>query len=224
MTNLIIDSEIDLLELYCLLRERFGHRKKWFGESPYEVIVGAVLVQNTAWTNVEKAIANLKQAELLDAKAILTISDGELKKWIRPSGCYNQKADRLKLITHWWWERCQDHVERLDGVSTPELREELLDLNGIGPETADSVLLYAIGRAIFVVDNYTRRIMSRLGVVGDKISYVNLQALFEDNLPLDVMLFNDFHAQFIALAKAHCRVRSICLSCPLVKVCPSVSL
>lgn len=208
-----------MVRIYHTLRDRFGHRRKWFGDSPIEIITGAILVQNTSWTNVEKAISNLKRADALNAQSLLTIPTDQLAQLVYPSGFYNQKAKRLKRFVLWWWDRCQDQPERLDEVPTDTLRRELLELNGIGPETADCILLYVLNRDKFVVDNYTRRIMSRIGLVSSDVTYADLQSLFETNVPFEPDLYRDFHAQLIALAINHCKVKPLCETCPVSSLC-----
>lgn len=208
-----------LMRLYGALLAYFGHRNWWPGETPFEVVIGAILTQNTSWANVEKAIWNLKREEIFTPEAILSLPDEKLAVLIRPSGYYNQKARRLKTITRWFIERESHHPDKADDISTDALREQLLALNGVGDETADSILLYACGRTVFVVDAYTRRIMSRLGYCAADVKYSELQRLFCDNLPSDRLLYNDFHAQFVALGKDHCRPKPHCDACPVRDFC-----
>lgn len=208
-----------LLEIYRLLRASFGHRRWWPGDTPFEVIIGAILTQNTAWTNVEKAIDNLKCANALSIDAIITLPDSELALLIRPSGYYNQKAVRLKAICFYLRDRCSGDLAELTSVPTSKLREELLAIKGIGAETADSILLYAFNRAVFVVDAYTRRVLSRLSLIENRAGYDDIQRIFMDNLEPDRELFNDYHAQFVALGKYHCKNKPLCEGCPLNGVC-----
>ncbi|MDP8227923.1 MAG: endonuclease III domain-containing protein [Candidatus Electryoneaceae bacterium] len=208
-----------LLDIYHRLRNRFGHQNWWPGDSPFEVIVGAILTQNTAWRNVEKAIHNLKQENLLTVEGILDIPQDQLAPLIRPSGYYNQKAERVKTIAEWWWKRCRGDVVRLESVTTKLLRDELLAIKGVGPETADSILLYALGRPIFVVDAYTRRMVSRIGLMDGSINYDRTQSFFTDHLPPDISLYNDYHAQIVALCVHYCRARPLCAGCPLADLC-----
>ncbi len=218
MDRKALDSQ-SLLNIYRSLRARFGHRCWWPGETPFEVVVGAILTQNTAWVNVEKAIANLKRAEMLTVEALLDESLERLSELIRPSGYYNQKALRLRAISRWFWDRCRGDPLNFEPFATDVLRSELLALNGIGPETADSVLLYALNRPVFVIDAYTRRIMNRLGFVDEAVKYNDLQACFHLLLPQDLGLYNDFHAQFVALGKDFCRPKPACSDCPLTNAC-----
>lgn len=208
-----------LLEIYRLLRDHFGHRNWWPGDSPFEVVVGAILTQNTAWTNVEKAIDNLKADGSLSVKCILFLPDEKLAGLIRPSGYFNQKARRLKSVCRYLIDCCEGNPGNMGDKTTIELRRELLAIKGIGPETADSILLYAMNRPVFVVDAYTGRVMRRLGLIDDGAKYDDIQRLFTDNLPPDIELYNDYHAQFVALGKDFCRNKPRCGGCPLREIC-----
>jgi len=208
-----------LLDIYLLLHKRFGHRNWWPGDTPFEVIVGAILTQNTAWTNVERAIANLKSNGGFSAHGLLKLETAKLAGLIRPSGYFNQKALRLKAICQYLVDRCGADLELFKAVPTDELRKELLAITGIGPETADSILLYALDRPVFVVDTYTRRALGRIGLIAEMADYHTVQRLFMDNLALDVELFNDYHAQWVALGKDHCRQKPVCGGCPMREIC-----
>ncbi|MDP8239110.1 MAG: endonuclease III domain-containing protein [Candidatus Hatepunaea meridiana] len=208
-----------LLSIYKRLRQHFGHRNWWPGETPFEVIIGAILTQNTAWTNVEKAIGNLKADEALTPERILSLPIERLAELIRSSGYYNQKALRLKIICQYIIDRCDGDLSMLSDVSTDVLREELLAIKGIGPETADSILLYALDRTVFVVDAYTKRALIRIGLINDGAKYEDIQRLFVDNLENDRELFNDYHAQFVALGKYYCKSKPDCVGCPLEDIC-----
>ncbi|MCF7809531.1 endonuclease III domain-containing protein [bacterium] len=216
MTNGLSEK---LLEIYRLLYDHFGHRNWWPGETPFEVIIGAILTQNTAWTNVEKAINNLKAADALTIERILSLPADELALLIRPSGYYNQKALRLKAVCQyfsgWTWRQSRPRKE----LPTSTLRAELLAINGIGPETADSILLYALDRTVFVVDTYTKRALNRLEIIDNRAKYDDIQQLFVNNLEPDRELFNDYHAQFVALGKYYCRTKPLCNECPLKGIC-----
>ena len=205
-----------LTEIYNRLFDHFGHRNWWPGDTPYEVIIGAILTQNTTWTNVERAISNLKLNDVLSCEAISSLPVDQLAAYIRPTGYYNQKARRLKTVTDWLIRSCEGDLDQMKDKATSDVRNELLSLNGIGQETADSILLYAFERPVFVVDAYTRRAMARLGMTDENYSYQTLQTLFMNNLPHDVSLFNDYHAQIIALGKNYCRTKPLCGKCPLV--------
>jgi len=199
----------------------YGPRHWWPADEPFEVMVGAVLTQSAAWLNVEKAIANLKAAEALSPRALRRLNLPELAALIRPSGYYNAKAAKLKALVNWLKECCHDDLKKLFATSTDELRQQLLAVYGIGEETADSIVLYAANKPVFVIDAYTRRIITRLGLAPDGNSYAAYQALFMDNLPPDVTLFNEYHALLVHLGKNVCRRRPLCRQCCLKDICPS---
>jgi len=214
-----------LTALYDTLRDAFGHRDWWPGDSPFEVMVGALLTQNTNWRNVEKAITALKDADALTPERIVQLPIEELQALIRPSGYFRQKSVRLVRLTQWLIERADGHPEALADVPTDELRMELLALRGIGPETADSILLYAFERPVFVVDTYTMRIAVRHGFVGPECGYDELQYFFSSQLEDDVKLFGDFHGQLVELGKTHCRPKPRCTGCPVVALLgPAIDL
>jgi len=205
-----------LLEIYRLLLDFFGPQHWWPGETPFEIALGAVLTQNTSWSNVERAIANLKAANLLDAGRLHSLDIERLETLIRPAGYFRVKAKRLRNFTTWLCDRYDGDMQNLAPVATGRLREELLAISGIGPETADSILLYALDRPIFVVDTYTARVMVRHGLIAPEgIDYHQLQDLFTSNLEPDVPLFNEFHALLVMAGKDYCKPRPKCQSCPL---------
>ncbi len=201
---------------FMAMLDHFGPQDWWPAESPFEVAVGAILTQNTAWKNVEKALSNIRERGLLDPHALLRLKDEELARLIRPAGYYNIKSKRLKSFLEWLNGRTGGDIELLKEVETWKLREELLGIKGIGPETADSILLYALEKPVFVVDAYTIRALSRHDIIDQEAGYHQVQELFMDNLPVDAALFNEFHALFVALGKDHCRARRpVCNSCPV---------
>jgi len=208
-----------LLKVYEALRAAFGCRHWWPAESPFEVMVGAVLTQNTNWANVERAIANLKQADLLRPAAMAEAELTKLQALIRPAGYYRQKSVRLKRLAGWVARRCapaDEGLKALRGLPLDCLREELLALKGIGPETADSILLYALGQPVFVVDAYTVRILARHQLVARDSRYGEVQSFFQDGLPTDLELFKDYHAQLVEVGKRYCKRRAPrCQDCPL---------
>jgi endonuclease-3 related protein len=204
-----------LFMIYRQLLDRFGPQRWWPGETPFEVAVGAILTQNTSWTNVAKAIANLKAAGSLDPLKLHEMDTEELELLIRPAGYFRVKAKRLKSFINWLYERYGGNLKNLEPVGTTRLREELLGISGIGPETADSILLYALNRPIFVVDTYTARVMVRHGLIGPELDYDQLQGLFMSNLEPDPALFNEFHALLVMTGKDYCRPRPKCSGCPL---------
>jgi endonuclease-3 related protein len=204
-----------LKQIYDLLYKRFGPQDWWPGDTPFEVIVGAVLTQNTNWTNVEKAITNLKKAKVLTPDKLHRLDIAKLAELIRPAGYYNIKASRLKNLIGWLFINYAGNLAVLKDVDTDRLRGELLSVSGIGPETADSILLYALDRPVFVVDAYTARICSRHHLIDDGADYHQIQELFESNLPADVKLFNEYHALLVRLGKDFCRPAPQCQTCPL---------
>lgn len=204
-----------LLEIYRLLSERFGPQHWWPGQTPFEIIVGAILTQNTNWGNVEKAIANLKTARCLSAEKMHSLELPALAQLIRPAGYFNIKAKRLKNFLDWLFANYDGKLENLESISTDRLREELLSVKGIGPETADSILLYALNRETFVVDAYTARISCRHYLIEPGTDYESLRSLFQSNLHVDVKLYNEFHALLVRLGKEYCRPTALCPSCPL---------
>ena len=216
-----------ILKIYNLLLEQYGPQGWWpvkgkyfpdeknrDEENRYEIIVGAILTQNTAWKNVEKALSNLREKGLIDPDRIMKIDTNKLAELIRPSGYYNQKALRLKEVTE----------NLLFYIKTGKIpkREELLIIRGIGPETADSILLYAFHYPIFVVDAYTRRLLIRIGLCKFSCSYDDAQNLFMSNLPRDEKLFNEYHALIVKHGKDLCKKNPLCRKCILKEksICP----
>lgn len=204
-----------LLRLHDTLLKRFGPQHWWPGETPFEVMVGAVLTQNTAWTNVEKAIANLKADGPLTPERILDLAPPRLAELIRPSGYFNLKARRLRAVVQWFVTSWQGEAQALAAGDLTAARAALLGVYGVGEETADSILLYAAGHPTFVIDAYTRRLLVRLGWVEEDATYGELQQLFMAHLPADAPLFNEYHALIVALGKDICRPRPQCAACPL---------
>jgi endonuclease III related protein len=204
-----------LMDYYAALYARFGHRNWWPADSAFEVCVGAILTQNTAWRNVAKAIDNLKQASVLDPFVIHHMPVEELAQLIRPAGYYNVKAVRLRNFIDHIFEKHGGDLSPLFSVPLESLREELLSIKGVGKETADSIMLYAAGKPIFVVDAYTKRVLERHKIIAEKADYDSIQRLFHAHLPKDVALFNDFHAQFVAVGHKYCKKRPLCEICPL---------
>lgn len=198
-----------------MLRKAFGHQAWWPGDTPFEVMIGAILTQNTAWTNVEKAISNLRAAKKLSFNALRRISPEKLSQLIRPAGYFNVKADRLKHFMDFLQRECAGDLSKLKRETMPVLREKLLVVKGIGPETADSILLYALGKTSFVIDAYTRRIFSRHGLAAEGEPYERWREIFTQALPADLDLFNDYHAQIVQTAKTYCRKKPRCEACPL---------
>jgi len=208
-----------LLDIYHRLLAHYDPQHWWPAEEPFEVIVGAILTQSAAWGNVEKAIANLRAANALSPKALRQLSTPKLAKLVHPCGYYNAKALKLKSFAYWLGNHHRDELERLFASDVGELRQQLLSIQGIGQETADSIILYAAGKPIFVVDAYTRRIISRIGLAPAKNSYADYQALFMENLPPDAALFNEYHALMVCLGKKVCRPQPLCPQCCLSELC-----
>ena len=204
-----------LLDLYDRLYRFFGPLHWWPGESPFEVIVGAILTQNTAWRNVEKAIANLKAGRLLSPRRLRQLAVEDLAEYIRPAGYYNIKAKRLRHFLDFLFEQGRGDLAYLSTGSLDSRRHELLQVNGIGPETADSILLYAAHRPTFVVDAYTKRVLSRHQLSAEDAAYDEIRDFFMDVLDPEVPLFNEFHALLVHLGKGFCKRRNPrCEACP----------
>jgi len=209
-----------LLDIFELLLKTHGKRHWWPAKSSFEMVVGAFLTQNTAWSNVEKAIRNLQEAQVLSPALISDLPLDELEKLIQPSGYFRQKAQRLQFFSRYLMERYGGVLSRLFEGSLEDVRKELLSQKGIGPETADSILLYAGNRATFVVDAYTVRIFSRLGILGGEEKYDAIRSLFMSHLPRDPYLFNEYHALIVEHGKICCRKRNpFCGHCCLRQIC-----
>jgi len=202
-------------EYYDALFARWGEQHWWPGETRLEMMLGAILTQNTAWTNVEKAVAGLRKSGVLDWGVLQRTPVKQIAEWIRPAGYFNQKAGYIKQMVDTLHRRFDGSENRLFALDTPTLRKELLSWKGIGPETADSILLYAAKRPVFVVDAYTKRFLARHGRCDQKTSYNDIARLFTDNLPEDVQLYNEYHALIVRLGKEHCKTRPQCEGCPL---------
>lgn len=210
------DQKSPLLEIYHRLVTHFGPSHWWPGESPLEIMVGAILTQNTSWNNVELAIDRLKIEGALSASFLNRVDEMTLSEWIRSTGYYRIKAKRLKNFFRFFFNEYQGRTQNMQDQPLEHLRRQLLQVNGIGPETADSILLYALGRPIFVVDAYTHRIFSRHQLIDEDISYEDLQAYFMDHLPSEPQLYNEYHALLVRLGKEFCKKKTPrCQDCPL---------
>ncbi len=209
-----------LKHIYERLRQHFGPTHWWPGETPFEIVVGAILTQNTAWFNVERAIIRLKTERLLHPRAILACPRERLEAAIRPSGYFRQKAERLRLFCEYLVLRHGGSVRRMARRPLSQLRGELLAIKGIGPETADDILLYACEKPVFVVDAYTRRILSRHGLTPPDIGYEELRGMFERHLPPDVVMFKAYHGLIVYTGKDFCRKVPRCEGCPLAPLLP----
>lgn len=208
-------------QVYRHLFKSIGPQGWWPGDSPFEVMVGAVLVQNTSWKGVERAIKNLKQAKVLTPRKLYALPSAELSEFIRPAGYFRIKAKRLHNLVKFFVERYRGSMAAMRKVDTLELRAQLLAVNGIGPETADSILLYAVGKPVMVVDTYTHRIFARHGWVPHGTAYHPLQKHLTDQLPVDEVIYNDFHALLVHVGHHYCRPVPRCESCPLRGMLPT---
>ena len=195
----------------------FGPQGWWPGETPFEVALGAILTQNTNWQNVARVMAALKAEGILDPVVLREMPEAELAKRFRPAGYYNLKAHRVKKFLAFFAERFGSSMENMAAEAWETVRDDLLHLKGIGPETADSILLYALDKPTFVVDTYTYRILSRHGLVADPCSYEELRSLFMDHVFPEVPLYQEFHALLVRLGKEFCRPQPRCDGCPLEK-------
>jgi endonuclease-3 related protein len=205
-------------KIYDALLSAFGPQHWWPGDTPFEIMVGAVLTQNTNWGNVERAIVQLKKDGLLTPEAMRRVPVGGLAKAIRSAGYFNVKARRLKNLVGFMFERYGGDIGRMKRQPLEVLRPQLLSVNGVGPETADSILLYALDKPVFVVDAYTRRFLRRHNLIDEKIDYHGIQKMFTEALPSDVELFNEYHALIVRLGKDVCRPSARCETCPLNRI------
>jgi endonuclease-3 related protein len=213
------------MRYFHALKDHFGDLHWWPANSTVEVIIGAVLTQNTNWRNVEKAIGNLADRRCLDAAAILALPISELEQLLRPSGYFRIKTQRLRRVMEWYAQHTRTDRDALAKIPTPELRAELLAINGVGPETADSILLYALQRPIFVIDAYTRRIAQRHALLPDDRcrDYHSLQQYFHQHVPAQVGTYNKYHALIVQTGKHFCGPRPQCTHCPLREFLPASS-
>lgn len=204
-----------LLEIYEKLYSFYGPQCWWPGDTAFEITVGAILTQNTNWKNAEKAIKNLKDAKTLSAKALHAMQPEKIALLIKPAGYFNIKTKRLKAFVDFLVDNYGGSMKQMKKEDMETIRKKLLGVYGIGPETADSILLYAIGKPIFVIDAYTKRVLSRHGILNYNASYDEYQSLFHYYLDEDVQLFNEYHALFVRAGKDYCGPKPICAECPL---------
>ena len=204
-----------LTDIYDVLHAHFGPQHWWPGDTPFEIAVGAILTQNTNWGNVEKAINNLKREKALNARALHAMPHQTLASLIRPAGYFNIKAKRLGNFLDYLSNHYRGSMKRMKEKGPDLLREELLSVNGIGPETADSILLYALDKPVFVIDAYTKRVLQRHGLITDKAAYHDMQDLFHENLPHNTDMFNEYHALLVMVGKHYCKPKPVCTDCPL---------
>ena len=215
------DINYHLLDIFDRMFARYGEQRWWPADTPFEMMVGAVLTQATAWTNVEIAIARLKDAVALSPAAIRSMDTDTLAALIYSSGFFNAKAQRLKALVAYLGETYDDDIDAMRLEDGAKLRRELLGVKGIGEETADAILLYALGKPSFVIDAYTRRLISRLGIAPDSEAYSAYQKLFSENLPQDTAMFAEYHALIVQHCKEACRKTPVCEGCCLRSVCPT---
>lgn len=208
-------KRVSLLNIYETLQDHFGDLHWWPGDSPFEVIVGAILTQNAAWKNVEAAIRRLKAEDMLHPARLRPLADQHLADLIRPAGYFRVKTKRLKAFLNFLYQDYQDDLKILFAEDLWVLRKKLLLVHGIGEETADSILLYAGGKPVFVVDAYTRRIMQRHHIISDKARYEDIQTLFMNGLPRSAPLYNQYHALLVNTGKQFCRKQN-----PQCEICP----
>ncbi len=204
-----------LLNIYDRLFKSFGKQHWWPGDTDFEIVIGAILTQNTNWTNVEKAIKNLKKAKMFTPRKLHEIDINRLAELIKPSGYFNVKARRLKHFIEWLFQKYNGSLSRMFKQDYVKLREELLSINGIGRETADSILLYAAQKPTFVIDAYTKRVLVRHELIPEDYEYEEMKAFFEENLPEDVSLYNEYHALLVRVGKYYCKPKEQCEECPL---------
>ncbi|MCL0033703.1 hypothetical protein M1M99_02690 [Thermodesulfovibrionales bacterium] len=202
-------------QIYDRLYLFYGPQQWWPGDSPFEIAVGAILTQNTNWSNVEMAIKNLKREKALNAKTLHDLPIEKLASIIKPAGYFNVKARRLKAFIEFLVNNYNGSMEGMKEEETDPLRENLLNIHGIGHETADSILLYALNKPVFVIDVYTKRVLSRHGIMDYNVNYGEYQYLFHQELDKDIHLFNEYHALFVKTGKDYCRPKSRCEKCPL---------
>jgi endonuclease-3 related protein len=210
-----MSSKKNLLAIYDALERHFGDLNWWPAEAPFEVIVGAILTQNTNWKNVEAAIQNLKKERCLVPEKLYRARVERIAALIRSSGYYRVKARRLKKFLEFLFDEYRGYVESMFGEDWRTLRKKLLTIHGIGEETADSILLYAGHKPVFVVDQYTRRIFTRHGLIDGKENYAEIQRFIMDRLPVDVTLYNQYHALLVNTGKQFCKKEPKCTPCPL---------
>lgn len=216
MTGLAGVKTNNYREAYRLLYDHFGPQNWWPGDTPFEIMVGAILTQNTSWSNVQKAIDNLKTENLLTYQSLSRLTADEIAQLIRPAGYYNLKAQRLRNLFDMLATSYDGEVELFLGDDLGTARDNLLAVKGVGPETADSILLYACGHPVFVVDMYTHRVFSRHNMVEEETDYQTIQHVFTAHLPEEMQLYNEFHALIVRVAVTFCKkTKPLCEKCPL---------
>lgn len=209
----------NMLEIYERLLDRYGSQEWWPADTRFEIMIGAILTQATSWSNVEKAINKLKNANVIQPQTIRNINTEDLAELIHSSGYYNSKSQKLKALACYIGDRFNDNLDAMELEDCESLRTELLNVYGIGEETADDILLYAFGKTTFVIDNYTKRIFSRIGLIQKKTRYSICRKQFIDGLPTDPNLYKEYHALIVRHAKEVCNQNPICKKCCLLDLC-----
>ncbi len=210
-----MNKHLRLIKIYKRLLENYGEQNWWPADSKLECAIGAILTQNTSWNNVEKAIINIKSVMDITIENLSVLSTNELSLLIRPSGFYKQKAKRIKRLIEFINNQYEGKIENMEHENLKSLRAGLLSINGIGPETADCILLYVVNKPVFVIDKYTYRLLYRHGFIVRETSYSEMQNLFMENLENRSGLFGKFHALIVEVGKNHCKKRAICEDCPI---------
>ena len=213
-----MEVNANLLLIYKILLSKYSNQNWWPADTPFEVIIGAILTQSVSWINVEKAIKNLKVEDILEPEKLHKKEAGEIAPLIRSTRFYNEKARKIKNFMDFFVEEYGGSIQKMSEKDTSLLRQKLLEIKGLGEETVDSILLYACDKPVFVVDAYTRRIFSRYGLIEEKANYKDVQSFFMNNLPQDIKLYNDFHAQIVHLGKNICKTRPACNLCPVREI------
>ncbi len=213
-----MEANTNLLTIYEVLLSKYNNQNWWPADTPFEVIIGAILTQNVSWINVEKAIKNLKDEDILEPEKLHKKEVDEIAPLIRSSRFYNEKAKKIKNFMNFFFDEYNGNLSNMSREDLVILRQKLLGIKGIGEETVDSILLYACNKPIFVVDAYTKRIFSRYGFAKDTASYQDIQKFFMENLPQDTELYNDFHAQIVHLGKNICKTLPQCNICPVREI------
>ncbi|KJU86324.1 HhH-GPD family protein [Candidatus Magnetobacterium bavaricum] len=213
-----------LMLIYDKLYAAFGAQRWWPGQTPFEIALGAILTQNTNWENVRKAISNLREADCLTVERLYDMPQEQLAQFLRPSGYFNVKTRRVMAFIGFLVKNYDGDIENMRPVNTSLLRQQLLSIHGIGPETADSILLYALDRPVFVIDTYTKRALSRHNVLDFKRSYDEFQQLFYDALPGDLQIYNEYHALLVKTGKLYCKPKPLCYGNSSIIECPLLEL
>ena len=205
--------------IYEMLMTQYGHLQWWPAQSKLEIMIGAILTQNTSWKNVEIVLELLISSDMLSCKKIISSTDEKFAKLIRPAGLNNVKTKRIKSLVSFLLAACNGNVSELQSWNSSVLRSSLMNINGVGPETSDAILLYALNKPFFVIDNYTRRMMSRIGISPLRDTYDSWQSMFNTAINMDTHTYKQYHAVIVENSKLHCRKSPSCGGCPLNRIC-----